>query len=148
MAVDVTAERTIARPREEVAGFAFDPANDTAWIGGVREAELLTDPPVREGSQVRRVASFLGRRIEYVMEVARMAPGRRMLMRSVRSPFPMRVTYEFDEAPSGAGTLARIRVEGAGEGFYRIAAPLLAAGVRRGISRDLRTLQGLLESPG
>lgn len=144
MSVDVTAEREIARPREEVAAFATDPANDTTWIGGISEAELVTDPPVEVGSRVRRVASFLGRRIDYVMEVEGFEPGRRIEMRSIKSPFPMRVTYVFDDAP--AGTRARIRVEGAAEGFYRLAGPLLAAGVRRGITRDLRTLQSLLES--
>jgi len=90
------------------------------------------------------------------MEVDRLAPGRRILMRSVQSPFPMRVTYEFEDAPAKDATqapdategrtLARIRVEGEPGGFYRIAGPLLAAGVRRGITRDLRTLSGLLES--
>jgi uncharacterized protein YndB with AHSA1/START domain len=142
MAIDVTAEREIARPREEVAGFATDPANDTKWIGGISEAEMLTDPPAAIGTRVRRVASFLGRRIEYVMEVERLAPGRRIVMRSIKSPFPMRVTYEFEDAP--AGTLARIRVEGSAEGFYRIAGPLLGPGVRRSIARDLRTLRDRL----
>ncbi len=144
MAVDVTAQREIARPREEVAAFATDPANDARWIGGISQAEVLTDPPVAAGTRVRRVASFLGRRIEYVMEVDRLDPGRRVVMRSIVSPFPMRVTYEFEDAPSG--TRARIRVEGSAEGFYRMAGPVLAAGVRRGITRDLKTLRSLLES--
>lgn len=143
MAVDVTAERTIGRLPVEVASYAMDPANDPQWIGGISEAELLTEPPVAEGSRVRRVASFLGRRIEYVMEVERWVPGEGVVMRSVVSPFPMRVTYAFDDDP--AGTRALIRVEGEAEGFYRIAGPLLAAGVRRGITRDLRTLQRIVE---
>ena len=144
MAVDVTAQREIARPREEVATFATDPANDSTWIVGISEAEMLTEPPVAVGTRVRRVASFLGRRIDYVMEVDRFDPGRRIVMRSIVSPFPMRVTYEFEDAP--AGTRARIRVEGSAGGFYRMAGPLLAAGIRRGITRDLETLRSLLES--
>jgi hypothetical protein len=35
VAVDVTAEAVIARPRKDVVAFAMDPANDPAWIGGV-----------------------------------------------------------------------------------------------------------------
>jgi hypothetical protein len=76
------------------------------------------------------------------MEVDRLDPGRRVVMRSIVSPFPMRVTYEFEDAPSG--TRARIRVEGSAEGFYRMAGPLLAVGVRRGITRDLMPRRSLL----
>ena len=62
MPVDVTATGVIGRPREEVAAYLRDPANDTSWIGGLRSARLLTPGPVAVGSQVERVASFLGRR--------------------------------------------------------------------------------------
>ena len=76
MAVDVTAAVTVDRPRDEVAGYLRDPANDPEWIGGVRGVRLLTPPPVTVGSQVERVASFLGRRVEYVNEVTELAPDR------------------------------------------------------------------------
>ena len=64
MAVDVTG--TIQRPRDQVAAYLRDPANDTEWIGGIRSARLLTPGPVAVGSQVERVATFLGRRVHYV----------------------------------------------------------------------------------
>jgi len=85
MAVDVTATASIDRPREAVAAYLRDPANDTSWIGGVRSARLLTPGPVRAGSQVARVAGFLGRRMEYVNEVTELTCDR-LAMRSVRSP--------------------------------------------------------------
>jgi hypothetical protein len=86
MPVDVTATATIDRPREEVVAFLRDPANDTGWIGGLRSARLLTPGPVGVGSQVERVASFLGRRVEYVNEITE-GNGERLAMRSVRSPY-------------------------------------------------------------
>jgi hypothetical protein len=58
----MTATGAISRPREEVAAYLRDPANDTSWIGGLCSARLLTRGPVAVGSQVERVASFLGRR--------------------------------------------------------------------------------------
>ena len=64
MAVDTTAAITVDRPREAVAAYLRDPANDQQWIGGLRSARLLTPPPVTVGSRVERVASFLGRRVE------------------------------------------------------------------------------------
>ncbi len=144
MAIDVTSELVIERPRESVAGYATDPTNDAVWIGGVIESEMLTDPPIAEGTRVRRVASFLGKKIEYVNEIVELQPGSRLEMRSIQSPIPMAVTYEFDAVPGG--TLARIRVRGEAAGFYRVAAPALARAVRRSIARDLRTLKRLLEA--
>ena len=69
MAVDVTATASIDRPRDEVAAYLRDPANDITWIGGLHSARLLTQGQVTVGSQVERVASFLGRRIRYVNEI-------------------------------------------------------------------------------
>lgn len=146
MGVDVEAEVLIRRPRQEVASFATEPANDPRWISGIKSARMLTDPPVRVGTRVERLASFLGKRIEYVMEVAELVPAERIVMRSVRSPFPMHVTYRFDEGPGG--TRMRIRVEGEATGFYRLAAPMLARQVRSSITRDLRNLRSLLEGTG
>jgi hypothetical protein len=144
MAVDVTVEQAIARPREEVAGFAMDPRNDRRWIGALSEVRTLTDGPVRRGTQVQRVARFLGRRIEYVNEITELEPGRRLAMRSVKAPFPLRVTYEFEDAPGG-GSLARIRTGGETGRYYALAGPLLSAMVKRGVARDLRALKQALE---
>jgi hypothetical protein len=143
MGIDVTAETEIARPRTEVAAFATDPANDTRWILALESARKLTEGPVAPGTRVERIASFLGRRIEYVNEVVAFEPGRRLEMRSVKAPFPMSVVYEFEDA--GAGSRMRIRTGGDAAGFYRLAAPMLAAAVRRGVEKDLAQLKRLME---
>ena len=144
MAIDVAAEREIPAARDRVAAYAMDPTNDPVWIGGIREANWVTEPPLRVGSRVERIASFLGRRIEYVLEVAELEPGARLRMVSVKSPFPMTVTYRFQDAGASA-TLARIRVEGEPGGFYGLASPLMARAVRRSVTGDLRRLAGLME---
>ena len=143
MSVDVTVETTIGRPPAEVAAFAMDPANDRAWIGALDSVRTLTDGPVGVGTQVERVASFLGRRIEYVNEITAYEAGRRLEMHSVKAPFPMTVTYEFE--PAGEGTLARIHTGGEASGFYALATPLLEQMVKRGVSRDLSKLKAVLE---
>lgn len=146
MSIDVTLETTIRRPREEVARFAMDPANDPIWIGGISEARTVTDGPLAQGSRVARVASFLGKRIEYVNEVDELVPGRRLVMHSVAGPFPMRITYEFVDDDSGS--TARIRVEGDASGFFTIATPVVRGKLRRAVATDLATLKGLLEKRG
>jgi uncharacterized membrane protein len=143
MAVDVTATGSIHRPHDQVAAYLRDPANDTEWIGGIRSARLLTPRPVGVGSQVERVASFLGRRVRYVNEITELTADR-LTMRSVRSPFPMRVTYGHRDAGDST-TEVFVRVEGDAGRLYGLAAPLLGLAVRRSISRDLRNLKRMLE---
>ncbi len=128
-----------------MAIYATDASNDPLWIGGVMESGVLSEGPVRQGTRVARVAKFLGRRIEYINEVIEYDPGVRLVMKSVTGPFPMTVSYKFEEAEGG--TLARIHVRGEGEGFFKLAAPVLARLVRRSIMRDLETLKGMLEMP-
>jgi uncharacterized membrane protein len=143
MSTHVVVETRIARPREEVADYVVDWRNDPAWIRALSESALVTDPPLRVGSRVRRAAGFLGKRIEYVNEVVEYEPGRRLVMRSVQAPFPMTVVYELEDA--GAGTLMRIRADGDASGFYRLAGPLLSRAVRRSIAGDLEQLRETLE---
>jgi hypothetical protein len=144
MSVDVTVEQRIERERGDVAAFAMDPANDERWIGALTSVRTLTDGPVGQGTQVERVATFLGKRIEYVNEIVEYAPPERLAMRSVKAPFPMTVTYEFEPAGDGA-TLARIRAGGDARGFYSMAGPLLSTMVKSGIKRDLKKLKQTLE---
>jgi uncharacterized membrane protein len=147
MRIDLTARVEVRRPRAEVAAFMTEPANDPAWIGGVREVRLETPPPLRAGSRVARVAAFLGRRVEYVNEVTELDPGRVLDMRSVKAPFPMRVTYSFEDADAGgAATIVRNRVRGEPGGLFAVFGPLLAPLVRRSVQRDLERLRDLLEA--
>ena len=144
MAVDVKAEILIGRPRGDVASFAMNANNDPIWIGGITEANILTDPPMAKGAKVARIASFMGKRIEYVNEVVEYDPEALLVMRSIKGPFPMIVSYQFEEA--AGGTLARIRVQGEASGFFRLASPLLSRAVKRSITNDLKALKKLLES--
>jgi uncharacterized membrane protein len=141
VSTDVAVEQRIERPREEVAAYASDWENDKDWIGALDDVRLVQEEPL----QVARVAGFLGKRIEYVNEVVEHEPGRRLVMRSVKAPFPMTVTYEFEDAGE-AGSVMRIRTQGDASGFYRVAAPLLSRAVKRGLERDLATLKERLEA--
>jgi carbon monoxide dehydrogenase subunit G len=134
MSIDVTAEVTIDRDPHAVWHFMTDPQHEPEWIGGLKTARLQGEPPLRVGSRVERVASFLGRKVEYVNEVTQMDPPRLLEMRSVIAPFPMHITYTLD------GNTVRNHVQGGGT---RLMAPF----VRRNIQRDLNRLKALVERP-
>ena len=101
------------------------------------------EPPLRLGSRVAFVASFLGRRLAYTYEVVELAPTERLVMRTAQGPFPMTTTYEWEDA--AGGTRMTLRNAGEPAGFARIGAPMLARAMRRANEQDLRRLKELLE---
>lgn len=144
MAVDVMTDIVIHRPREEVAAFAADPANATAWYKNIKGVEWETPPPAVVGSRVRFVARFLGRTLEYTYEIRTLEPGRRLVMSTSEGPFPMETTYEWSE--DGAdGTRTSLRNRGEPAGFAKVSAPIMARAMRRANEADLRRLKGVLE---
>jgi hypothetical protein len=144
MSIDVTATELIRAPRTQVAAFVVDHRNDPVWIGGIKESELLGPGLLGVGSDVRRVATFMGRRIEYVNRVETLEPDRRLVMRSVKAPFPMTVTYAFDD--EDGATRTSVRVQGDPGAMYRLAGPLLSRRVERSVAADLRELKRLMEA--
>jgi uncharacterized protein YndB with AHSA1/START domain len=148
MAVDVLTETTIARPVALVSAYAADPTNAPEWYDNIRSVEWETDPPVALGARVAFVARFLGRRLAYTYEVVELEPGRRLVMRTAQGPFPMETTYTWAPAGDGA-TRMTLRNRGEPAGFAKIAAPFMAAAVRRANRKDLAKLRTILESrPG
>ena len=144
MAVDVLTEAVINRPAAQVADYAGDPSNAPEWYVNIKSVEWKTEPPVRVGSKLAFVAQFLGRRLAYTYEVVDLVPGRRLVMKTAQGPFPMETTYTWE--PVGEGqTRMTLRNRGEPAGFSKIAAPLMAAAMRRANQKDLSLLKTLLE---
>jgi uncharacterized membrane protein len=143
--VDVVSEIEIGRPRAEVAAYATDPDNATAWYRNIKAVERETPPPLAVGTRTRFVAEFMGRRLEYSYEVRELAPGERFVMSTAEGPFPMETTYTFEDAPGGA-TRMTLRNRGEPAGFGKLAAPLLARAMRHANRKDLELLKRILES--
>jgi len=142
--VDVETEVVIARPRAEVAAFAADPDNATAWYENIEHVEWKTSRPLGVGTRLAFVARFLGRRLAYTYEVKEHVPGERFVMSTAEGPFPMETTYTWQDEPGG-GTRMTLRNRGAPSGFSRIATPFMARAVKRANGRDLRRLKAILE---
>jgi hypothetical protein len=91
------------------------------------------------------VAQFLGRRLAYTYELVELVAGARLVMRTAEGPFPMETTYTWSDTPSG-GTVMALRNRGRPSGFSRVAAPVMAAAMRRANRKDLELLKSLLEA--
>jgi uncharacterized protein YndB with AHSA1/START domain len=144
MPVDVLTEIVIDRPREEVAAYAADPERAPRWYANIESVTWRTPEPMRVGSELEFVARFLGRQLTYTYEVLDYLPGERLVMRTAQGPFPMETTYTW-EPVDDRHTRMRLRNRGEPSGYSRVAAPIMAAAIRRANRKDLANLKRILE---
>jgi uncharacterized membrane protein len=144
MAVDVVTEIIIERPSRQVAAYAADPSNAPLWYANIESVSWQTPPPIAVGSRIDFVARFLGRRLAYTYEIVDLVPGQRLVMRTAQGPFPMETTYTWQ--PLGE-TRTRMTLRNRGEptGFSTVAAPVMAAAMRRANQKDLANVKRILE---
>ena len=145
MPVDVMTSVEIDRPRAEVAAFASDPDNATAWYQNIKSVEWKTPSPVTVGSRIAFVANFLGRRLAYTYEVLEVTSGASLVMSTTEGPFPMETSYSWEDTSTG-GTRMTLRNRGEPAGFAKVAAPAMAGAMRRANRKDLERLKRILES--
>ena len=146
MAVDVLTETVIDRPCAEVAAYAADPSHAPEWYANITSVRWQTEPPLGVGSRMDFVARFLGRTLAYAYEVVELVPGQRLAMRTAQGPFPMETTYTWQPV-TGTRTRMTLRNRGEPAGFGRVAAPVMAAAMRRANDKDLANLKRILERP-
>ena len=144
MVVDVFTSIEIGRPRAEVADFASNPDNATRWYANIKSVEWMSPPPLRVGSRLSFVASFLGRQLAYTYEVVDFVPGSTLTMSTQQGPFPMETMYTWEDTPRG--TRMTLRNRGEPSGFSKVGAPLLAPAMRRANEKDLARLKRELET--
>lgn len=144
MAVDVVTSIQIACPRTVVAAYAADPDHATQWYSNINSVEWQTPRPAVVGSRLDFVARFLGRRLAYTYVIRELVPDQKFVMSTEQGPFPMETTYTWADTPS-QGTLMTLRNAGDPSGFSKLAAPVIAAAMRRANRKDLAKLKGILE---
>ena len=137
----------IDRPLEEVFAFLSDPRKDPEWSGASDEM-LPIDPgePIRSGKRFQQIGSFLGRRLEFLVEVTAYEENHRFGMKVVSGPFRF-AGVRTVETEDG---YTRVTFTGGGEshGFFRLAEPLLEKVAALRLKRDLATLKQVLERSG
>ena len=142
--VDVRTEIEIDRPRREVADYASNPDNASAWYEHIEEVRWDKSRPLEVGSRIVFAAQFLGKRLDYVYEIKELDPGERLVMATAEGPFPMETTYVWEDTEDG-GTRMSLRNRGRPSGFSRVTAPLLKGSMRRANRKDLKRLKAILE---
>jgi hypothetical protein len=127
-----------------VAAFAADPGNAPRWYENIESVRWETEPPVAVGSRMTFVARFLGRRLAYTYQVRELVAGERLVMSTAEGPVPMETTYTW--ADTDGGTRMTLRNRGEPAGLTKLAAPAVAAAMRRANRKDLAQLKRILEN--
>jgi hypothetical protein len=126
-----------------VAAYAADPDNAIAWYANIEAVEWRSPKPLAVGTRIAFVARFMGRRLSYTYEIRELVPGERLVMSTEQGPFRMATSYTWADA--GAGTRMTLRNRGQPSGFATVAAPVIAAAMRRANKKDLARLKAILE---
>jgi uncharacterized protein YndB with AHSA1/START domain len=142
--VDVTTAIDIDRPRRVVAQYVADPDHAPDWYANIDSVTWETEKPLTVGSRLAFVARFLGRTLAYTYEVIDFVPDVRLVMATSVGPFPMETSYIWTDLSAG-GTHMTLRNRGMPSGFGGLAAPVMAAAMKRANRKDLAALKALLE---
>jgi uncharacterized protein YndB with AHSA1/START domain len=137
----------INRPVDEVFAAASNMDNLPKWSTATLEAEITSEGPPREGSTVRLVGTFLGRRIESDAQFTEFEPPHHFAMATTSGPVAFRNRWIFE--PSDGGTKVTGVNEAETSGFLkmvRIAEPIAIRMGKRQLEADIANLKDLIEA--
>lgn len=69
-------EVTINRPVDEVFSYISDPRNESHWLSSVSQTSNISDGPTQPGTTYEVLSHFMGRRMEFNVEVVECDPPR------------------------------------------------------------------------
>ncbi len=136
----------IDRPREEVFAYLVNAETQTIWQSGLQEfiADWSDEPTV--GDHARGTVKVAGKKVQWEIEVAETNRPENIVFRSVKAPFPFKVSYSL--LSNGGST--QVRHDGSTEalgGFFgKLADPLVALMYQRDMNSNLANLKAILEA--
>ncbi|MFE1244173.1 SRPBCC family protein [Fictibacillus sp. NPDC058756] len=142
--VNVVTEIIINIPQEKVAQYAANPDHAPDWYVNIKSAEWQTEKTLQTGSKIAFIAEFLGRKLEYVYEIADYTPGQKLVMKTADGPFPMETTYTW-ESINGNQTQMTLRNKGVPSGFSKIFVPFMSLMMKKANKKDLIKIKEILE---
>lgn len=139
----IQATIVIDRPIEEVFAFVADYSARAQWQSGIIESKIISDGPLAVGSQYKYVAQVLGKRLDTAGEITEHQPPSRHGWKATSGPFPLEGVFTFEEVDGGTRVTSTVEAEG--DGFFKLAEPLVIRMVRRDFQTGFDNLKDLLE---
>ena len=126
-------EIEVATPLPEAFAYVADFSHAAEWDPGIAESRLLTDDPLRAGSEFAVVAVFRGRRQQFRYTVTTYEENRRVVLEGEGAK--ARSTDEVVFAAAGAGTRITYEADLRLKGLARVAEPFLQGAIEK-MGRD------------
>jgi len=136
----------IERPVEEVFDFISRPENFPLWQESLLEIRREAEGPLRVGSEVTEVRSFMGRRMETTWTCTEHEPCERSSIEEDEGLVPFKGTFELEAL--GGSTLFTWTVETPGPRGIKVPGAIVGRMVRRQLAVDSERLKELLEMGG
>ena len=136
----------IERPVEEVFDFISRPENFPLWQESLLEIRREAEGPLRVGSEVTEVRSFMGRKMETTWTCTEHEPCERSSIEEDEGLVPFKGTFELEAL--GGSTLFTWTVETPGPRGIKVPGAIVGRMVRRQLAVDSERLKELLEGGG
>ena len=136
----------IERPVEEVFDFISRPENFPLWQESLLEIRREAEGPLRVGSEVTEVRSFMGRKMETTWTCTEHEPCERSSIEEDEGLVPFKGTFELEAL--GESTLFTWTVETPGPRGIKVPGAIVGRMVRRQLAVDSERLKELLETGG
>lgn len=136
----------IARAPEDVFAYVSDFDNDAVWQSGVDESAWIDDRETGVGRRARSVGRFLGKRMEFTVEVTAWDPPKQASIKTVEGPFPYHGTYRCEAEGDGCRFSFLGEAESLGGFFGKLGDPIVVKMYGRQVRSDLENLKEILES--
>jgi uncharacterized membrane protein len=133
-------------PVEEVFDFISHPENFPLWQESLLEIRREAEGPLRVGSEVTEVRSFMGRKMETTWTCTEHEPYERSSIEEEEGLVPFKGTFEFEAL--GESTLFTWTVETPGPRGIKVPSAIVGRMVRRQLAADSERLKELLEEGG
>lgn len=141
-------EVTINRPVDEVFAYISNPRNESHWLSSVTQISNVSDGLTHPGTTFESLAHFLGRRMEFNVEVVEHEPPRQYGYLAIHGPLHIHRRLHLEPVDGGATFLTMdLQAEGHHNVLRFAEDVMLRAGRRQG-QHGLENLKDILETHG
>ena len=135
----------IDRPPAAVFPYLVDPAKVPLWQESLVELRKDGEEPIRAGTGMTEVRTFMGRRIESRLEVVAYEQDRRFDLRTRAGPIPFHVRHTLDPLDGGTRTRLDVAAEAEPRGMLGFAGGLVVRQAKKQFEGDFVRLKALVE---
>src|SRR3954452_18325902 len=136
----------IERPVREVFEFISQPENFPLWQESLLKIRREASGPLRVGSEVTEIRSFMGRKMETTWTCTEHEPYERSSIEDDDGLVPFKGTFELES--NGSGTSFKWTVETPGPRGIKVPGAIVGRMVKRQLATDSERLKELLEAGG